>query len=104
MTGTQGRHHVHTRQQPSFKSQAHALARFGPLLGKSMHLSADMWRSSLLGKKENVVQKSGGAEPLPMLSLDLSLTRPAVLVNSQLRMLVLDLFCFSRNGKSKALE
>ena len=50
-----------------------------------------MWRSSLLGNKENVVQKSGGAEPLPKLSLDLSLTRPAVLVNSQLRMLVLDL-------------
>ena len=50
-----------------------------------------MWRSSLLSNKENVVQKSGGAEPLPKLSLDLSLTRPAVLVNSQLRMLVLDL-------------
>ena len=56
-----------------------------------MDLSAHMWRSSLLSNKENVVQKSGGAEPLPKLSLDLSLTRPAVLVNSQLRMLVLDL-------------
>ena len=56
-----------------------------------MDLSAHMWRSSLLSNKENVVQKSGGPEPLPKLSLDLSLTRPAVLVNSQLRMLVLDL-------------
>jgi hypothetical protein len=35
----------------------------------------------LLSNKENVVQKSGGAEPLPKLSLDLSLTRPAVLVD-----------------------
>ena len=56
-----------------------------------MDLSAHTWRSSLLSNKENVVQKSGGAEPLSKLSLDLSLTRPAVLVNSQLRMLVLDL-------------
>src|SRR5208337_4675714 len=47
-----------------------------------MDLSAHTWRSSLLSNKENLVQKSGGAEPLPKLSLDLSLTRPAVLVNS----------------------
>ena len=46
---------------------------------------------SILSHKENVVQKSGGAEPLPKLSLDLPLTRPAVLANPQLRMLVLDL-------------
>ena len=65
-----------------------------------------MWRSSLLSNKENVVQKSGGAEPLPKLSLDLSLTRPAVLVNSQLRMLVLDLLQYfvTLVRKSAALD
>ena len=71
-----------------------------------MDLSAHMWRSSLLSNKENVVQKSGGAEPLPKLSLDLSLTRPAVLVNSQLRMLVLDLLQYfvTLVRKSAALD
>src|SRR5271157_4801129 len=52
-----GPRHAHPRQQPSFKSQAHGRARFGPLLGKSMDLSTHIWRSSLLGNKENVVQK-----------------------------------------------
>jgi len=41
--------------------------------------SANQWiypltyGEALLGNKENVVQKSGGAEPLPKLSLDLSI-------------------------------
>ncbi|MBV8129983.1 MAG: hypothetical protein JO114_20225 [Planctomycetaceae bacterium] len=41
-----------------------------------------------------------------MLSLDLSLTRPAVLVNSQLRMLVLDLLQYfvTLVRKSAALD
>jgi hypothetical protein len=71
-----------------------------------MDPSAHIWRTSLLGKKENVVQKPGGAEPLPKHSLDLSLTSPAVLANSQLRMLVLDLRqCFvTLVRKSAALD
>lgn len=74
--------------------------------------SANQWiypltyGEALLGNKENVVQKSGGAEPLPKLSLDVSLTRPAVLVNSQLRMLVLDLLQYfvTLVHKSTALD
>ena len=71
-----------------------------------MDLSTHIWRSSLLGNKENVVQESGGAELLPKLSLELSLTRPAVLVNSQLRMLVLDLLQYfvTLVHKSAALD
>ena len=59
-----------------------------------------------MSHKENLVQKCGGAEPLPKLSLDLSLTRPAVLVNSQLRMLVLDLLQYfvTLVRKSAALD
>ena len=57
-------------------------------------------------KRKMWYKKSGGAEPLPKLSLDLSLTRPAVLVNSQLRMLVLDLLQYFMTlvRKSAALD